>query len=514
MGLTALYTGANGMKTLALGMQVVGNNLANVSTIGFKQQMAIYQDSKSFGVDSASVNGAGRAEGSAVGYAQLGMGVTMAEVRTLQQQGAFDLASDITDIGIGGIGFFGVSKGGVDHYTRAGNFRFDQNGYLVDPNQFRLQGRTITDGVESSSGDIKLTTNEDNLIVMPPAATQSVKLLTNLGSTTDSSTDSANPFFALATKWDGSQVPPLGSSSFSYSSTMRVYDETGATHDLTVYFDPVQGASNAGSNKYFEFIVTIPPSEDGRSLSGAGQGLLMAGTMTFGSGNTLTNMSAYIPGDDPANLSNWSPASFSAGGYPQFSTSFIDSTGATTAGQTISVDFGLRDSAAAWTNASNASSVGTNAANLNSMVTASNASSSTTAYQGTSSTVLLSQDGYAEGYLMNLDISRDGIISGKYSNGESMDLFRISLYRFNSEFGLKREGSNHFSATSASGSAAEGVPDTENFGYIAPKALEQSNVDMAREFVTMITTQRGFQSNSKVITTQDSLIQQALQMKR
>jgi flagellar hook protein FlgE len=115
---------------------------------------------------------------------------------------------------------------------------------------------------------------------------------------------------------------------------------------------------------------------------------------------------------------------------------------------------------------------------------------------------------------MNLEIGRDGIITGKYSNGESDDLFRISLFRFNSDFGLKREGNNHFSATKESNAAQEGKPDTENYGFIASNALEQSNVDMAREFVTMITTQRGFQSNSKIITTQDQLIQNAIQMKR
>ncbi len=502
------------MKTLARGMQVVGNNLANVNTIGFKQQMALYQDLMSTGVASASVNGAGRADGAAVGYAQLGLGVNVADIRTIQQQGAFDLANEVTDLGIGGIGFFGVSKDGVDHYTRAGNFRFDLNGYLVDPSGFRLQGRTITDGVEGSTGDIQLTTTEDGHIVMDPAPTQNVRLITNLGSSTDYSSDDTNPFFALAQKWDGSQTPPLGDGAYSYSSAIHVYDENGVSHELTVYFDSVQDVSNAGSNSYFEFIVTMPASEDGRGLSGAGQGLLMSGTLTFGADNTLMDMSAYTPTGDPATLSNWSPAAFSTEGFPQFSVSFLDSTGAATTAQDISLDMGLQNASGTWNTTSNAAAVGNNAANLNGMTTASGASSSTTAYSGSSSTLLTSQDGYAQGYLMNLDIDRNGIISGLFSNGESQDMFHISLYRFNSEFGLKREGSNHFSATAESGAATEGVPDTENYGYIASKALEQSNVDMAREFVTMITTQRGFQSNSKIITTQDQMIQQALQMKR
>ncbi|UZP66357.1 flagellar hook-basal body complex protein [Desulfovibrio mangrovi] len=516
MGLTALYTGAGGMKTLSRGMQVVGNNLANVNTLGFKQQMAIYQDLKSVGVDSASVNGGGRADGAAVGYAQLGMGVTLAEVRTIHQQGAFDLANEVTDLGISGKGFFGVSKDGVDHYTRAGNFRFDKSGYLVDPHGFRLQGRAFTDGVEGTTpGDIQLATNSDGLIVMPAAATESVRLITNLGSTTDSSADSDNPFFALAQKWDGSQTSPLGDGAYSYGTTMRVYDANGGAHDLNVYFDAVQGVSNAGSKRFFEFIVTVPPSEDGRSLSGAGKGLLMSGTLTFDANNKLENMTAFVPGTDPSTLSNWTPAAMGADGLPQFSVSFRGSTGAATASQTVSLDLGIHDAGSAWSGvASNAAAVGTNAANIGGMSSVINSASTTTAYSGSSSTLMMTQDGYTEGYLMNLDIGREGIISGKYSNGESQDLFRISLYRFNNEFGLKREGNNHFSATRESNTAQEGVPDTENFGSIASNALEQSNVDMAREFVTMIATQRGFQSNSKIVSTQDQLIQNALQMKR
>lgn len=513
MGLTALYTGAGGMKTLARGMQVVGNNLANVNTLGFKQQMAIYQDQKSVGVASASVNGAGRADGAAVGYAQLGMGAAVTEVRTIHQQGAFDPSTAVTDIGIGGIGFFGVSRDGVNHYTRAGNFRFNKSGYLVDPSGFRLQGKPIVNGVEGGTGDIRLTTDNNNLITMPPKATESVRLITNLGSASDNSTDSANPFFALAQKWNGSQQPPLGEGAYSYSSTMRVYDEEGVPHDLVVYFDAVQGASNAGSKRQFEFIVTVPPSEDGRGLSGSGAGLLMTGTLTFNSENMLENMSAYTPQGDPASgLSNWAPASFNADGMPQFAVSFLNGNGGSTASQNIGLDFGIKGSA--WSSASNAASVGNNAAALNGMTQPTFGATRTTAYDGSSSTLIASQDGYTKGYLADLSIDREGVMTGRFSNGESMDLFRISIYRFKSEFGLKREGGNHFSATSESGAAQEGVPDTENYGFVAANSLEQSNVDMAREFVSMIATQRGFQSNSKIITTQDQMIQGALQMKR
>ncbi|GFM38607.1 flagellar hook protein FlgE [Desulfovibrio psychrotolerans] len=515
MGLTALYTGANGMKTLSTGMQVVGNNLANVNTVGFKQQMAIYQDMLSTGVSSASVNGAGRADGAAVGYAQLGMGVSMAEVRTIHRQGSFDIANEVTDLGIGGIGFFGVSRNGVTHYTRAGNFRFDKSGYLTDPSGFRLQGKPIVNGVAGGTGDLRLDINQNGKVVLPASPTQSVRLISNLGSVDDLASDTSDPFFSLAKTWDGTQEPPLGNGAFSHSSTMRVYDADGNARDLTIYFDAVNGVSNAGGNRYFEYIVTMPPSDDGRSFSGAGKGLLLAGTLTFGSGNTLTDMTAFVPGQDTSNLSSWAPASFSAGGLPQFDVSFLGQGGGAGGTQTISLDLGVSNPGGAWTStATSAGAVGNNAANLPGMAQATPGASNTTAYNGASSTLLQRQDGYGEGYLQNLSIGRDGVMTGKFSNGESADLFQISIYRFTSEFGLKREGGNHFSATNASGAAQEGVPASENYGYIAAKSLEQSNVDMATEFVNMIVTQRGFQSNSKIITTQDQMIQHALQMKR
>jgi flagellar hook protein FlgE len=125
-----------------------------------------------------------------------------------------------------------------------------------------------------------------------------------------------------------------------------------------------------------------------------------------------------------------------------------------------------------------------------------------------------SQDGFGTGYLRELSINEDGYVTASYTNGHTSDLYRISLFRFVSRDGLKHEGDNHFSATAESGPASEGLPGTENFGSILSNNLETSNVDMAREFTQMIITQRGFQINSKVITTSDAMLQKALELKR
>jgi len=124
------------------------------------------------------------------------------------------------------------------------------------------------------------------------------------------------------------------------------------------------------------------------------------------------------------------------------------------------------------------------------------------------------QDGYPEGSLNNITISADGTVVGKYSNNQSMNLWQIPLCRFTSEDGLRREGNNLFSASPDSGQMEMGVAGTENYGKINAYNIENSNVDMANEMVNMIVTQRGFQSNSKVVTTADQMLQKAMELKR
>ncbi|EGY25728.1 hypothetical protein DA2_2078 [Desulfovibrio sp. A2] len=499
--LRALYSGASGMKTLSQGMQAVSNNLANVNTVGFKQQQALFEDLLS--------QYAGTGNSATTSISQVGLGSNLTTIRTAYGQGPYESGTDITDLSINGKGFFQVTLGSDVHYTRAGNFRFDKDGNLVDPNGYVLTGRAITNGVEGATGPISLPPGANGRNVMPPKATTSITALNNLGSG-DKSSDAANPYFSLLSKWNGTSDTPLGDSAYNYKQTIKIYDASGNAHDVNVYFD---GAGQSGGNKYFEFVVAMNPAQDGSALAGtSGAGLLMSGTLTFNSAGQLVNMSAYTPtGTDATNLSNWAPASFGADGLPQFLATFAGGGGA----QTVSLDLGLSSSTGAWTaGAGSPAAVGSNAANLMGMGGVTLASASTTAYGGSSSELRSKQNGYAEGFLASLDISSDGTVIGRYSNGQNDELYRITLYRFTSEDGLRREGMNHFSATKDSGAAEEGLPDTENFGTVAAKTLEQSNVSMEREFVNMIIYQRGFQTNSKSIMTADSMIQKALELKR
>jgi flagellar hook protein FlgE len=137
-----------------------------------------------------------------------------------------------------------------------------------------------------------------------------------------------------------------------------------------------------------------------------------------------------------------------------------------------------------------------------------------TDYYGSSSTISQSQDGFGEGYLQNVSFNSDGILSALFSNGMSQELYQANLYNFTNEFGLRREGSNYFSATTESGDAIQGVAHKQGLGSVVGSSLETSNVDMAEEFASMILTQRGFQANSKGITTSDQLINTALGIKK
>jgi flagellar hook protein FlgE len=138
----------------------------------------------------------------------------------------------------------------------------------------------------------------------------------------------------------------------------------------------------------------------------------------------------------------------------------------------------------------------------------------TTSYSSASTTVYQSQNGYAAGFLQSISVDRDGVLTGRYSNGQVQQLYALTLATFNNNYGLYREGGNLFTETRASGPAITGLANTGGKGSIASNALEQSNVDLATEFVKMITTEKGFQANSKTITTTENLMNTLIQLKR
>jgi flagellar hook protein FlgE len=124
------------------------------------------------------------------------------------------------------------------------------------------------------------------------------------------------------------------------------------------------------------------------------------------------------------------------------------------------------------------------------------------------------QDGYASGVLNGYSIDTNGVLYGRYDNNVTLALWQMTLYDFRNLQGLRREGGNLYSQTMESGNARWSIPGNAGFGSTQAYNIEQSNVDMSREFVQMITTQRGFQANSKSITTVDTMLETVIGMKR
>lgn len=493
--MTALYSGITGMKSHDVGMSSISHNIANLNTLAFKNAMTIYTDNISAGVNSAS--GTGITEKS-----QLGLGVSVSVNRTMFQQGGFMAGSEPTDLAISGKGFFGVTKNGVIQYTRAGNFRFTNEGLLVDPNGYALMGHQAAGGQTAGAATpIQLDFSQGGHGYMQPKATSQVTLIDNIGVRESGQNDPANRFFSLAAAWDGSQSPPLSSNQYGSKSTVPVYDSAGNQQSLDVYYDYV---GNFDGKQVYQYVIGSEPAAGGAR----GSGLFASGTMTFSSNGEMTDMTMFTPGGDATDLNSWAPASFDASGNPAFPADF--GRGA----QTMSINFGLEMNGIWTKNYANAAAVNADPSQLYTGPARKMSALSTTSFAGSSGTLNSSQDGYAPGYLKDLTISADGTMTGRYSNSQTLDLYTIPFYRFMNEEGLRHEGGNRYTATGESGNAEEGLPETENYGSLHEATLEQSNVDLAKEFAFMIVTQRGFQMNSKVVTTSDQMLQKALELKR
>lgn len=562
---SSMWTGVSGLLAHGEKMSVVGNNIANVNTVGFKSQRMDFEDYVYQAVASAT------------GNSHVGRGVSIGAVYTDYSQSSFENSNEATDLAISGKGFFQVRKTDTDqkYYTRAGNFRFNKDGYLVDPHGYALQGWEIerqkptpaiagaittpgnTSAIKGTGvpKDIRLDT-----FTCDPKHTNSMTIYNQLSSAAnDNTTDAADPFFALMKKWNGTDpatIPPLGENSYSYQTSITVYDEGGTKHELTVYYDPVNEINNTtnpitnweNGERQYEYIVTMKPEEDLRTFGADNQpttansrGLLMSGTITFNTDGTMKDMSAYVPATPAAgnlgapydlNLpANWTLAPISSNGYPmmtpnfsgidQQSTPFLAGNTAVNPDilpKTVEFNMGIRTTGTTWSQAFNtrASAVGLNHDNMAGFGAAGKRNpQATTNYGEQSSTPTPpSQDGYTYGFLSRVTVDRDGILHGVYSNGQTLDLYQTTLYDFMAPQGLYHEGGNLYSETRASGEPSTGPANSNGFGQVWSNSLEISNVDLAREFVNMITTQRGFQANSKTITTVDTMLETVISMKR
>ncbi len=263
MGLTSsLYSGVSGLTNMGTAMQVIGDNISNVNTMGFKAGRATFQD-----IMAQSIN-------TARSGSQVGRGSAMADVEQIFQQGSFESTSSPTDLAIAGTGFFILSdpnKENSVYYTRAGQFTTDQYGYLVNPAGYRVQGWKMEvqpNGqaeIVGSIGDIQISNTS------APVATTQVTVASNL----DSRVNDPVSDNSLAKDWIANNGVLTPNVHYEYSTSLNVFDSLGNTHQLTTYFDRTR------SEREWEFLVTMDPTDDRSGLTGADKGMLMRGFIRF-----------------------------------------------------------------------------------------------------------------------------------------------------------------------------------------------------------------------------------------
>jgi flagellar hook protein FlgE len=426
--LNGMYTGVSGIIAEGEALSVVGDNIANTNTVGFKQQRANFEDMLGHSITA----GAGLP----------GSGVHMAGVQQLFTQGSLSNTGVATDVALSGEGFF-VVNGTVDgvsstFYTRAGQLKVDANGFLTDPSGLNVQGYPASpDGTMSPA----LTSLQVPTSAISPKPTNSMTVTANLD---------ANATIPTAA-WDA--TTPTTTSNFSTSVT--AYDSLGNAHPLDVYF--VKTAANS-----WDYHVVAPGGDTGGT---PGTNLEVGtGTLSFTTDGALDSLNTTTP-------------------------IAIDFNGAT-AGQAIAVNFG------------------------NGIAGGGSGLDGITQFSGGSSVSSQSQDGYASGDLAGITIDGQGVVRGAYSNGQKLAIGQLTIAKFRSNEGLGRAGHNLWIATRDSGAAALGTAGSGGRGAVSSGALEQSNVDLAHQFVDLIAHQRAFQADSKTITTADEMLQELVNLKR
>ncbi|WP_010260102.1 flagellar hook protein FlgE [Treponema primitia] len=471
----SLFSGVSGLQNHQTRMDVVGNNIANVNTTGFKRnrvnfQDMIYQQLQGAAKPTEDLGG--------VNPKEVGLGMSVASIDTIHTQGSLQTTGVGTDLAIQGTGFFVLKQGEKSFYTRAGAFGLDQEGLLVNPaNGMRVQGwqaRTI--GGEQV---LDVSRDTENLVIPVGSkdaarATTAVDFACNLDKRTPIVPNDPTPAEIAHGTW---------------GTEMKIYDSFGLEHILRVEFlrnwgFNAEGEPLANLNNRWTATVTVDPESAQPTNTEVGMvGQVPAATNTF---TVIFNNNGTLQG-----LEDINGAVTNGEGPVVMNVAFdVQSAAPELDGGMIRQEFALN--------------LGTVGGLVNSI----------TQYAESSSTKAIIQDGYTMGYLENFKIDQSGTITGVYSNGTNRTLGQVAIASFANQGGLEKGGDNVFLVSNNSGYANIGPSGIAGKGKIIAGTLEMSNVDLSEQFVDMIVTQRGFQANSRTIQTADQLLQEILTLKR
>jgi len=525
--------GLSGLNAAAKGLEVVGNNVANASTVGFKGSQAQFGD-----VFAAALSGAGSA--------QIGIGAKLLTVAQQFTQGNISTTNNTLDMAINGPGFFVLDNGHGVGYSRNGQFQLDKNGFIVSSAGHKLQGYQI----DPTTG--KPTAGAPTALTIPTAVASA--------GATGASTGVAVKGIVTTMNLDSRALPstaafnPVDPTTFYQATPATTYDSKGVAQNTTMYYvkqsinlggagaTPLAAGTIANSAAVPPITtVTLPAPTAGLTV---GQPIVGAGFPTgtvissligpAGANTGFTTSNAYTgatAGGPPA--LNTAPATVIAD-VPNTWKVFTTVTDPTTGAALFPLP---APAAGAWTangilsflpngrfasflpNAAAVAPVppatGPTPTSTSISFTPSGAATETIPFDFTASTQFgalfgvtsLTQDGFTSGNLSGFNISPDGIILGRYSNGISKPLGQVALATFPNMQGLQPLGDNEWAQSSASGQPAVNAPGSGNNGVLQTSSTEDSNVDLTAELVNMITAQRVYQANAQTIKTQDAVMQ-------
>jgi flagellar hook protein FlgE len=417
----------SGLDAASTDLEVTGHNVANASTIGFKQSRAEFADIYANSITDVSSSVPGR-------------GVQVTRVAQQFSQGSTEFTSNNLDMAINGEGFYIMENdSGERAYTRAGAFSVDRDGNVVDHTGSRLQ---IFPRI-GTSGDLFDTGSTVDLNL--PVVSGTPQPTTNIDATLNLSASETVPTVTLDPTAPTFTFPP-DPLSYNHSTATTVYDSLGTAHTATMFYAKV------ADNEWNAF--------------------------TFVDGNNVT-----VGGNPFADIQ------FDTSGALSLSTGDVDAFG-----NVLIDDF----------------NAGGGADDISGLTFD---YSSTTQFGSGFAVNELSQDGFTSGRLSGVEVDDTGVVFARFTNGQAEPLGKIALARFSNNQGLRQIGDTSWAESFSSGDVQIGEAGTGSFGLIQSGALENSNVDLAKQLVNLITAQRNFQANAQVITTSDAITQTVINIR-
>ena len=516
----SLYSGISGLKANTDAMSVIGDNIANVNTTGFKSSKASFADVLS------GVTGK-----------EIGQGVMMLGQNTDWTQGAPESTGNATDLAITGDGLFVVRDSAeAVHYTRVGSFQFDNAGNLVTHDGMIVQGYKIdpatgTLGVVSNitieSGNCSPLVTSEMSVNLNLNADDTNGLDESVGSTL--TVDCINPdsditFTAVSGGTAGNAISIEYADSGVSNQTLSIDVDDSNSDDIIITVNLATGAGSAITSTASEIAAAINVKAEAALLVSAAAEGDGAGVVEDLASADLAN-GVDVADNAPDTYSNTITAYDSKGSAVDITAQYTcvgqgrwvwdvnPSDGLSLSTGVISFDENGKLSYPVTNPKITITGLSNGAENLEidwNLV----GNNNFTGYSLLSSTSSQIQNGYSAGTLQSVSVDDEGFVVKTYSNGQLIPGYRIALADFSSYAGLARTGNNLYSESRASGQPTFGTPGSGSLGSINSRSLEMSNVDLATEFVRMITTQRAFQASSRVITTSDEILQELINLKR